>query len=532
VTAPSTAAAAGEAPDAANGSDDARRRRRMAFVIGGLVVAGIVARLLVLASRDGRLAGDEAYAGLQALATWRDGDVPIVIHDAVYTAVFESFVFAPISAVMGGSLVALKVLFVVIWAGAAAATGLLTRRLAGGTAGIVAGLLVWWAPGALLVVSTLAYPGYALGMAGSVVVAILAARLLDVDRTATWRSAALLGLAAGLTFWIHPMFVATMGPVLAVVAVALRRRWRDVLLPLAAGFVVGCSPFLVWNAAHGWPSVNDRARFEGTYTDRLNAIVTDLLPRALGLKDDTLDWRWGPVIGIALYAAAIAATAAGAVVVWRRAAGPARLLVPVTLVAVVPLMAALPPLIFAADGRYAVIPLPFVAVALGAFAANLASLDGLAGRLAPAAFVVAWTLVFIAPQVADNVGTLDEDPNATYRAVADRLDEVGIDHVYGSFWQVLPVDYVADGELTAGVLPYYSIRFADEQRAVEATPPERVAFLFSTFDEDTAWLWMPPEDYVREVIGDVVLYLPLAAAAPASDPASDTGSASAVAAGG
>ena len=79
----------------------------------------------------------------------------------------------------------------------------------------------------------------------------------------------------------------------------------------------------------------------------------------------------------------------------------------------------------------------------------------------------------------------------------------------GSFWEVLPVDYVAEDELTAAVLPYYSIRFPDEQRAVEATDPSRVAFVFALFDERPDQLWMSPDRYTREQIGDAVLYLPI-----------------------
>jgi hypothetical protein len=518
VTAPSTADLADPpgAPAAAaeGGGRTARLDRAAVVVLVALVgLVGLAIRWVVLASRDGRLGGDEAYAGLQAFETWRDADMPVVIHDAVYTAVFESYVFAPIGAVVGGSVVALKVLFVAVWLLASVATGMLARRMSGAAAGIVAGTLVWLSPGALLVVSTLAYPGYALGMAGSVIVALLAVRLLDVDDPPGWHAAALFGLAAGLTFWVHPMFLATTGPVVAIVAIVHRSRWRDVLAAAAAGAIVGCSPFLVWNAAKGWPSINDRATFEGSYGDRFSAIVTDLLPRALGLKDETLAWRWATAPSIGLYLAAIASAAAGAVVIWRTVAGPARWLVPVTLIAVVPLMAGLPPLIFAGDGRYAVIPLPFVAVALGAFATSVGRAGRRMGWLAPAAFVGLWCLAFVVPQVVDSARTVDEDPNATYRAVVARLDEAGIEHLYGSFWQVLPIDFVADGDLTAGVLPYYSIRFADEQRAVEATPPERVAFVFSLFDEDTAWLTLPPDRYTREQIGDVVLYLPAGDAA-------------------
>ena len=74
---------------------------------------------------------------------------------------------------------------------------------------------------------------------------------------------------------------------------------------------------------------------------------------------------------------------------------------------------------------------------------------------------------------------------------------------------MLPVDYVADDDLTAAVLPYYSIRFPDQQRAVEATDPARVAFVFALFDERPDQLWMAPDRYTREQIGEAVLYLPI-----------------------
>ena len=91
----------------------------------------------------------------------------------------ESYVFAPLTPLVGGNVVALKLLFVVIWAVASVLVGVLAARLLGRTAAIVAGALVWISPGALLTVSTLAYPGYALGMAATVVVALLAVELAD-----------------------------------------------------------------------------------------------------------------------------------------------------------------------------------------------------------------------------------------------------------------------------------------------------------------------------------------------------------------
>jgi hypothetical protein len=168
-------------------------------------------------------------------------------------------------------------------------------------------------------------------------------------------------------------------------------------------------------------------------------------------------------------------------------------------------------LIYPDDGRYAVIAFPFVVVAVAAVVDELTrAASGAIVRVAgPIAIVAAWMALLVVPAVVDAARTLDENPNATAELVRDRLAETGFDTLNGSFWQVLPIDYVADDELTAAVLPYYSIRFPDAQRAVAATEPDRVAFVFATFDERPDQLWMAPERYTREQIGDAVLYLPI-----------------------
>ena len=305
------------------------------------------------------------------------------------------------------------------------------------------------------------------------------------------------------------MFVAVIAPLVVVVFVIHRRRITDVWLPAIGGAVVGCGPLILWNAVNGWPSLTDQPDTPGTYTERFRAIVSDLFPRAFGLKDAQLDWRFGTAIGLVLYVAVIALTAAGAVVMWRRE-GRRNKLVPITLVAMVPLMAALPPLIFPDDGRYAVIAFPFIVVAIAAVVDELLDSRVTTVRIAgPIAIVVGWMALLVGPAVVDAARTVDENPNATIEMVRDRLASAGFDTVNGSFWEVLPVDYVADGDLTAAVLPYYSIRFPDEQRAVEATDPTRVAFVFALFDERPDQLWMAPDRYTREQIGEAVLYLPI-----------------------
>ena len=95
-------------------ADDGRRRWR-AVVVAGVVVAvalaGVVARWLILRSSLGALNADEAYTGVQAFEIL-DGHLPIVIGGTVYTAVVESYVYAPIAALFGAHILHLKLVAV------------------------------------------------------------------------------------------------------------------------------------------------------------------------------------------------------------------------------------------------------------------------------------------------------------------------------------------------------------------------------------------------------------------------------------
>ena len=128
-----------------------------------------------------------------------------------------------------------------------------------------------------------------------------------------------------------------------------------------------------------------------------------------------------------------------------------------------------------------------------------------------------WIVGLIVPTVAPLVDDTDGDPNAPLTAIVDRLDDAGIDRIYGSYWAVLPVDFVGDRDIVGAVFPFWPIRFPDRQRTVGATPPDEVAVLFLTTDEDPAQLLMPIDSYERSVVGDFVVYIPTSAAATAGN---------------
>jgi hypothetical protein len=319
----------------------------------------------------------------------------------------------------------------------------------------------------------------------------------------------LFGVLAGFAFWLHPMFLTVMVPMAAVVLWTVRRR-VDGWLSVIGGGILGCLPLLLWNAVNGWPSLETPVRVPGTYTERLRTFAVDLLPRAFGLRDSGLNWYddlWGPV----LYALLLATIAFGLWTIARRSTADGRIVLFVVLGSVFFLMALLRNLIYANDGRYAMISFPFVLIALAA------GIDRLAGwrppwRVLGVLTVVAaiWIAGFVRPNTQPFLDRRGVDPNAQLDQIVDVLDERGIDRIYGSYWAVLPVDFAGDNRIVGAVFPFWPIRFPDRQRVVGATAPENVAVIFMAYDEDVTQLLLPADRYERIVIGDRVVYLPLA----------------------
>ena len=129
-----------------------------AVVVG---VFGLLMRLHLLRTPAGMLNADEAYTGLQSLAILR-GDLPTVIRGAGYTAVLDSYFFAPFVWIFGAHVVPLKLLSSLWWSGAAVLMYVLAKRFVGRSWGLLAASMVWVAPGAMMLLSTRAYEALSL----------------------------------------------------------------------------------------------------------------------------------------------------------------------------------------------------------------------------------------------------------------------------------------------------------------------------------------------------------------------------------
>ncbi|MGE5211674.1 MAG: hypothetical protein ACM3MM_10430, partial [Acidobacteriota bacterium] len=474
-----------------------------------VLVVGVVIRWLLFDSPAAVINADEAYTRIETYEILR-GQFPIVLGGTVYTFPVEAYLYTPFTYLFNGAnVVPLKLLSTLSWLGTAVTLYVIGRRLIGERAGLVAAALCWITPGALMVLSITAYPAYASGMFVTSLGFLVATIVLDTPAPGpSRRLLVLFGALAGFAFWLHPMFLTVMVPMAALVLWSVRRR-IDAIASAIGGGILGCLPLLLWNATNGWPSLETPVKVPGTYAERLRTFAVDLLPRAFGQRNASLDWYdafWGPV----LYVALLATIGLGLWVLARRCTGRGRIVVFVVLGSVFFLMALLRNLIYANDGRYAMISFPFVLVALAA------GIDRLAGRRPPwrvigVLTVVAaiWLAGFVRPNAQPFLDARGVDPNAQLDEIVELLDERGIDRVYGSYWAVLPVDFAGDNRIVSAVFPFWPIRFPDRQRIVGATPAEDVAVIYMSYDEDLAYLLMPVENYERIVVGDRIVYLPL-----------------------
>lgn len=498
-------------------------------IAAGIAGVGILLRWWALRSPLGFLNADEAYTGLQA-ARILDGDIPIVMRGFGYTATLESYVLAPVVAVVGHSVTLLKASQSLWWTIAALAIGAAGAVATGRRwAGVVAGALVWVGCGPILEVSLRAYPGYGTGYAAVAVTLWLALLSITAGDDGPWTRRTghlLLGAAAGLALYSHPMFVAMVAPTLLVTTLRHRRDLREYWAPTAIGGLVVNLPFLAWNVRNSWPSLTQPSPEIDPYMTRFGRFFSGLLPRAAGMRTPDGSWVLGVGPSLAVLVVLLVLIVIGTRRLWRRDRWIAAVLL-VPAVVGWPLLAGFSNMWWVADARYAIILLPVLFVLLAAGLAPTrpkVATGASVGWAAASAVVVAVTVL---PWMLDRARPVSGDANATTSAIVDLLDAVEVSHITGNFWLTNPVEYVSDLRIRAGVAGHpwgalfdwnpgrpYGVRFTDTQTAVMASDPTDRAYVFLPGDQflpADQWegvLALPAERYTRHDLPGAVLYVP------------------------
>jgi len=497
-------------PDGPDASDSAIRpatprghpepsiRRLLTAAIPAIVI-GLLIRAWVMRSPLLAMNSDEALTGLQS---WEvlDGRFRLIVAGNDYGATTETYLFAPILAIWGG-VWPLRVMPALLSVVAAFALYRLAVPLLGRVVALTVALIGWTASGAIVLVWSRPYMGYSTGFIAQVAAVALACHAMrSTERLA--RTASLAGFAAGFAIWSHPMFGVVALLALAVPSVFRWRYFRHWWLCLVAGGLVGVAPWLLFIYQNGRPE-SALPTVQTTYPERLPRFLTELLPRAFGLRAPDGTWLSPGALAMGGAALLIIGSLAGLVLLVVRRGVPALPILVAGLLAF-PCLAIFSPLGFVADGRYALPFLPQLLMGLGAWLlllpASVRTSVGLAAALPPV-----WALVFCVPIIHHQSGWQIVDPDEDAKRVVSELQARNIGYLDGDYWGAYLIDYLADGALQVNTDG--TVRLQEQAAAVRQADPSSVAYIFKAGVAPR--LRLPVENYQLINFGAYDLYIPL-----------------------
>ncbi len=267
--------------------------------------------------------------------------------------------------------------------------------------------------------------------------------------------AAAFGVCFGLGVWTGAFTLYLLLPAaLWLLPVLVRRRF--LLRPAAAGLLLGLVPVLLWTLRHGRLPIGQPEaviRTAGRWQRLVDPVYREFVGVAYHAGDPppaSTAWLATPIVLLAT------ATFVGAA--WQRRHGLAALVrggvtgrngadilllaVPVT----VALYLAAPSTWYIGTPRYLFVAYPVWAVGLAALVSAVPTPAGrrLAAALAVAVVATLTAQYFATSRPPESIAARD----AALRAVTAEL--VGADErvVYSGYWTAVPLDYVADGQLT------------------------------------------------------------------------------------
>jgi hypothetical protein len=286
---------------------DLVRGRALAWplLIGGAVAAGIALRVWVLHAL-GAIESDEAIVGLMAQDVLH-GEFHVFYWLNFYSGTQEVLLTALVFALAGPSVLALKLVPIALFAGAAVVTWRVGIRTVGEPAARVGAALMWVWPPFFVFWSTKARSAYGMGLICATLALWMVLRLRERDSRL---DAAVLGFAIGCGIWSTQQSLLMVIPALAWLA--WRRLGAFRLAPYALlGGAIGAGPWIAWNVTHGLKGVLPVSSVAGegsTYWSRFSDLFTTVLPDALGLRlAYSQDWLVPTALGAALTALVVAA---------------------------------------------------------------------------------------------------------------------------------------------------------------------------------------------------------------------------------
>lgn len=201
---------------------------------------------------------DVAVTTLMARHIARGERFPVFFYGQEYSGTLESFVGAGLMRLLGPTTLAANLGAALLGVLMLPAVWFLARRLGGRRAAVIAvALMAVGAP--KLFPYLVSAQSYAQILALSIAVPAAAARLLqrwEREECPTAGDWFLFGAVAGLGHWTHPLvWSSILGSSAALIRWGRRRLLSTGLAAAALGFGAGSAPWWVWNATHGFASL-------------------------------------------------------------------------------------------------------------------------------------------------------------------------------------------------------------------------------------------------------------------------------------
>jgi 4-amino-4-deoxy-L-arabinose transferase-like glycosyltransferase len=433
------------------------------LVIALVAAAGVALRVWVYRSALGDPDSDEAIVGLMARHILHGGFTTFYWGQP-YGGPQEAWLTAPVFAVAGPSLLALRTATLVLTAVAVWLVWRVGLRTIGARAAAAAAALFWlWPPfDGMWLVHERGF--YASDVVYCALLLLLGLRIVEAP---TAGRVGVFGLVLGLGFWetaqIVPVAVPTMIWVAWRAPQALRRAWAGLF-----GATVGALPWLVWNARHDWASVMPRASAH-QYFQSLRLFVSPLLPMLLGLRAPfTAEPIVASLLMYVFYVALLAAFAYGA---WRARHTNATLLYAVAICF---------PFIWAISRRvvsqtsfpiYLVVVSPVVVLLLAQLVRRPPA------ALALLAVACAVTVVTLHRMEARLAASPDHSrPPRSFAELVRVLDAHHVTRVFADYWIAYRLTFATQERIVAAVIPAQRPRWLAYQREVAAAPEGYVLF--------------------------------------------------------
>ena len=476
-------------------------KRALVFLV---IIYSIFARLSLLQTDRGDLLADEAFTGLLATDI-RAGYFPLLINEIGYTAPIESYIYAPLISLFGLSMTSLKMTSTLLWLVAGLIVIIRMRNVLGKAGATLAGFVIWLPMGSLLVISFRAYAGYSSGLVTFALMFTVAFQIVNQTTVTSspWQVLA-IGYLFGILIWIHPVFLAVSIPTVTVVALKERFSINHWFFPTAVGSLIGALPLLAWNFKNGFSSFSQPAQSSEGFLTRLLGIIFEVFPRILGTRTYGNRWIFSPPMTVLMLSISVLLISAGIRSIFKQNRYSGALLL-VTLLTGPLILAFLNNASFTDDGRYGIIFVVPIAIAIGA---NMTSEKISTTNRNFIFALVSWMLSVSVPWTLFGTTKIEEDPNARTIQIIEILSEYDIEFLSGYYWEVLPVEYMSNQQIKTASSghPPVVLRPLSED-FVRSQDENELAFLYLRSDVDPP-LKGPAFVYKKIELGKLQLYVP------------------------